>query len=244
MTHTGDCQKPDKLQSHVHYDGNLLRGSFLPCFRTLQEELPSKGLVQSTSPGASGAVTPWLLTRAPQNRQGPEPSCSQTMRPHSRQLLMSLCFWPRHSQAWRPGMSTASLSCPSLVYRLTYLGFFLEEMLLLPTPLLLSWAWEGKNKQTVLPVQHWQQRASADPWAGREVQTSVLLPHWNETWTRPQTERKDKLRPARKAPRNPNKARTSGCTQSLPSMPAGAAGIWAASAAVRAPHLQESLTPV
>lgn len=70
-THTGDCQKPDKLQSHVHYDGNLLRGSFLPCFRTLQEELPSKGLVQSISPGASGAVTPWLLTRAPQNRQGP-----------------------------------------------------------------------------------------------------------------------------------------------------------------------------
>lgn len=104
-------------------------------------------------------------------------------------------------------MSTASLSCPSLVYRLTYLGFFLEEMLLLLTVLLLSWAWGGENKQTnkqtVLSVQHWQQRASADPWAGQEAQTSVTLPHWNETWTRPQTERKDKLRPARKAPRNP-----------------------------------------
>lgn len=142
LSETRQPPKPRKLW------GKPPTGSFLPCFRTLQQELLSKGLIQPTFPGPDGAVTPWLLTRAPQNRQSPEPSCSQTMRPHSRQLLMSLCFWPRHSQVWRPGRSTVSLSCPSLVYRLTYLGFFLEEILLLLTPMLLSWAWEGKNKQT------------------------------------------------------------------------------------------------
>ena len=41
-----------------------------------------------------------------------------------------------------------------------------------------------------------------------ETQTSVTAPNWDETWTRPQIQRKEKLRPARKGPRNLNKART------------------------------------
>lgn len=41
-----------------------------------------------------------------------------------------------------------------------------------------------------------------------ETQTSIILPNWNKTWTRPQIQRKDKLRPARKGPKNLNKART------------------------------------
>ena len=70
------------------------------------------------------------FTKEPQNKQGPEPSCSQTIRPQTRQLLMSLCFWPRQSHGWRPGSRTASLSCPSLVYKLTNLVFFFTELLL------------------------------------------------------------------------------------------------------------------
>lgn len=78
-----------------------------------------------------------LCTRLPQKRQGPEPSCSHTMRPQLRQLLMSLCFWARHSQACWPGSRTASLSWPSLAYSLiNLLFFFVEEVLL------FSWAWE------------------------------------------------------------------------------------------------------
>lgn len=41
-----------------------------------------------------------------------------------------------------------------------------------------------------------------------ETQARVIPPNWNETWTRPQVQRKDKLRPARRSPRNLNKART------------------------------------
>lgn len=42
------------------------------------------------------------LTRFPQNRQGPEPSCLHTMRPHCTQLFTSSCLDAWHSQWWRP----------------------------------------------------------------------------------------------------------------------------------------------
>lgn len=69
----------------------------------------------------------WGLTKLPQKRQGPDPSCSQTMRPHVMQLLMRLCFCARHSQACRPGKRIARRSWPSFAYRFTYLGFFFPE---------------------------------------------------------------------------------------------------------------------
>jgi len=43
-----------------------------------------------------------ILTILLQKRQGPEPSCSHTMRPHLRQLFTSLCLLAWQSQGWRP----------------------------------------------------------------------------------------------------------------------------------------------
>jgi len=43
-----------------------------------------------------------ILTILLQKRQGPEPSCSHTMRPHFRQLFTSLCLLAWQSQGWRP----------------------------------------------------------------------------------------------------------------------------------------------
>lgn len=43
-----------------------------------------------------------LLTRLPQKRHGPDPSCSHTIRPHLTQLEISLCFVAWHSQECLP----------------------------------------------------------------------------------------------------------------------------------------------
>lgn len=90
-------------------------------------------------------------TRLPQKWQGPEPSCSHTIRPQLRQLLTSLCFWARHSQICRPGSTTDSLSCPSLLYRLINLFFFFVEKV-------LSWIWKPvkREKQEWNEINNWQ----------------------------------------------------------------------------------------
>ena len=41
-------------------------------------------------------------TSSPQKMQGPDPSCSHTMRPQCVQLLMSLCLAARQSHLYRP----------------------------------------------------------------------------------------------------------------------------------------------
>lgn len=43
-----------------------------------------------------------LLTRLPQKRHGPDPSCSHTILPHLTQLEISLCFVAWHSQECLP----------------------------------------------------------------------------------------------------------------------------------------------
>lgn len=43
-----------------------------------------------------------LLTRLPQKRHGPDPSCSHTIRPHLTQLEISLCLVAWHSQECLP----------------------------------------------------------------------------------------------------------------------------------------------
>ena len=43
----------------------------------------------------------------------PEPSCSQTILPHCKQLLTSLCFCPKHSHGCLPGRRTLVFASPS-----------------------------------------------------------------------------------------------------------------------------------
>lgn len=125
------------------------------------------------------------LTRLPQKRQGPEPSCSQTMRPQLMQLLMRLCFWARHSQAWRPGSMTASLPSPSLAYRLTNLFFFFVEEETLP-----SWACgrsgQGKYSNTDIAFECWAKYLlffGRNFWLYTNICTIFLLLSENAGWT-------------------------------------------------------------
>lgn len=113
-----------------------------------------------------------MRTRFPQNRHGPEPSCSHTMRPQLRQLLMSLCFWARHSQECRPGSTTDSLSCPSLLYRWTNLFFFLVEEL--PS---LSWAWGNIqiDRKKLLSSKMWH-----DAYTNNSQRTQIVV-KWCES---------------------------------------------------------------
>lgn len=66
--------------------------------------------------------------------------------------------------------------------------------------------WEGTTGSQ-------EKAATLDP-AG-EAQTSDTLLDWNETWNRPQTQWKDKPRPARKGPRDLSKAEAQGCCHCL-----------------------------
>ena len=58
-------------------------------------------------------------------------TCEQTIRPHSKQLLTSVCFCPRQLQGWRPGTCTAMRVCPSVLMRGTNLALVEAEVLLL-----------------------------------------------------------------------------------------------------------------
>jgi len=49
-----------------------------------------------------GTIRISVLTRVPQNIQGPEPSCSHTTLPQLRQLFISPCLCAWHVQARRP----------------------------------------------------------------------------------------------------------------------------------------------
>ena len=55
------------------------------------------------------------LTRLAQKRQGPEPSCEHTTRPHLVQLLTSVCLAAWHSQTCLPWRCTTDLASPSLL---------------------------------------------------------------------------------------------------------------------------------
>lgn len=57
-------------------------------------------------------------------------TCEQTIRPHSKQLLTSVCFCPRQLQGWRPGTCTAMRDCPSVLMRGTNLVLVEADVLL------------------------------------------------------------------------------------------------------------------
>uniref|UniRef100_A0A0A9E4E5 Uncharacterized protein n=1 Tax=Arundo donax TaxID=35708 RepID=A0A0A9E4E5_ARUDO len=68
-----------------------------------------------------------IKTSAPQKLQGPSPSCSHTILPHDKQLLIRLCCSAWHEQGF-PCLKTIEPFAAS-VREMTFTPFFFEPLL-------------------------------------------------------------------------------------------------------------------
>jgi hypothetical protein len=72
------------------------------CSRNCRDNNSFSSCFPSRVPDIIVCFSSRVQTRFPQKKQGPDPSCSHTIRPHLIQLPINLCFDAWHSHEFRP----------------------------------------------------------------------------------------------------------------------------------------------